>query len=514
MTTDTMLQNYRLQRAILPGDPYSVWRGDDATSGQSVIIQRLQLPSPPENSQVQALVWEFDILKKLDHPQLPTYLDLVDDGSQETWLVRETSEEQRVQAKLDRGQLLSPDELEDFLRQLLELLRYLHDQEVPLYHRDINPHTVTFAGDRYGFTDMGLLTALSTSNPPPSLVSHDDGYRAPERTNQDPSLSTDLYGLAAVALALITGMAPGELRDDAGHVDVHSYAAFDAPAVNLLATMLAADPDRRPSTAADALRQLDAPERPHPSALPLAAHPSQSTQPASPSRPELKPSSDLAHPPSIGEALEQYATSQTSGELAPYNAMPTRRSELRLVGDKLIIDVPGASSATHGLISAALIFASAIAITGFGCAFEFFWFCCLGFLLFIPGIPLAFIFGPRWLGGHSERLVCDAQGLRHYTNISLGDDSTDAEPRRFFDLDEINAIKAAAPPPNNLSSQGRGAGSLVMPGLHIRTSGGRSYTCAADISVRGGLPIGSRDSRELLWVSNVLDAHIQDLKNR
>lgn len=162
---------------------------------------------------------EADILKKLHHPYLPQVYDFLQSG-QDVYTVIDYIPGQGLDVLIEQHQTFPEKTLVRWLRQLLEVLEYLHGQNPPIIHSDIKPGNIIL-------TPQGNMCLIDFNI---SLVGIEAGkvsgytsfYAAPEQTRLaqtrrrggssrirlDPRI--DLYSLAATFYALITGGAPGE----------------------------------------------------------------------------------------------------------------------------------------------------------------------------------------------------------------------------------------------------------------------------------------------------------------
>jgi serine/threonine protein kinase len=150
---------------------------------------------------------EFDLLVKLQHPNLPRYFDIFeyeDNG----YLVMELIPGQSLEQVLNRqGSALAEPQVLGYAVQLCDVLTYLHQQKPTIIHRDVKPANirVTPAG-LIKLVDFGLLkqgeevTRASRRGLTPA-------YAPPEQWGGDgasTSPRSDLYSLGATLFHLLT----------------------------------------------------------------------------------------------------------------------------------------------------------------------------------------------------------------------------------------------------------------------------------------------------------------------
>ncbi|WP_205629046.1 serine/threonine-protein kinase, partial [Jiangella muralis] len=137
--------------------------------------------------------------------------------------------------------------------QLLAGLAAVH--EAGLVHRDVKPSNLLLEPTGVGapvlrLSDFGIAARLDE----PRLTSaaevvHTPGYSAPEvRRGADPDPRQDLYAAGVVLIELRTGRRPGE----------SGAPVPDGPLAGVIGRLVAADPDDRFASAAEALAALRA----------------------------------------------------------------------------------------------------------------------------------------------------------------------------------------------------------------------------------------------------------------
>lgn len=158
----------------------------------------------------QGLIAETNILKQLNHPRLPSIIDVIDDGDS-FLIVMDYVEGSSLEKKLSRG----PQPWEDVVewsKQLCDVLAYLHSRPKPIIYRDMKPSNVMLKPNG----DVVLLD-FGTAREYKSQRAGDDttclgtrGYAAPEQYGGMGQTDgrTDIYCLGATMYHLVTGHDP------------------------------------------------------------------------------------------------------------------------------------------------------------------------------------------------------------------------------------------------------------------------------------------------------------------
>jgi len=202
---------------------------------------------------------EARTLASLDHPHLPRYIEhFEEDGA--LYLVMEKIEGESV-AALRGKRTWSVDEVTRMLRDVGDALRYLHGRTPFIVHRDVKPANIIRRPDgSFALVDFG---AVRDSLKPAggSTIVGTFGYMAPEQFQGRASPKSDVYGLGATAIAMLTGMEPEDLPHEGLGIDVQRALPKGTPErlVRALSAMLVPDPDRRVDSIDEALAFLRAP---------------------------------------------------------------------------------------------------------------------------------------------------------------------------------------------------------------------------------------------------------------
>lgn len=206
---------------------------------------------------------EGQTLARLSHPGLITLLDAQTEGD-EPYLVMELVDGEPLTG-LCQGQKMDVGEVAVLGVALAEALDHVHRRRI--IHRDITPSNVLIGRDgRVKLADFGvarLLDGISGHTATGTMLGT-AGYVSPEQVRREPlTPASDIYSLGLVLLEALSGE-----PSFVGSWDVVALArlttspridkSLPAPLRELLATMTATDPARRPGAAqvAIALRSL------------------------------------------------------------------------------------------------------------------------------------------------------------------------------------------------------------------------------------------------------------------
>jgi serine/threonine protein kinase len=188
---------------------------------------------------------EITLLSHLHYRGLPLIYDHFTDA--EHWYVvmeyieGHTLEDLLAQRYKDG---MPPKEVVDIGLRLCDLLGYLHAQDPPIIYRDVKPGNIMITpnGDIY-LIDFGIARTYRPGQRKDTMPLGSPGYAAPEQYGRAQTTpQTDIYGLGATLLTLLTGKEPQELRVEDIPPDKDIPFAWQG----LLAHMMHPDPQWRP----------------------------------------------------------------------------------------------------------------------------------------------------------------------------------------------------------------------------------------------------------------------------
>ncbi len=213
LARDTVIQQrYRVVRGIGRGGMGAVYEVIDERLGRRLALKQMTVSG---EKLMRAFEQEARLLASLSHANLPQVYDHFSD-SYGQFLVMEYIPGPDLRASLT--QRAAPFEISDVVHwadQLLDVLEYLHRQEVPVIHRDIKPANIKIRDGQVKLLDFGLtkgnpdyITRISLS----SITGYTLKFAPPEQIrHQTTDARSDLFSLAATLYSLLTGEDPADV---------------------------------------------------------------------------------------------------------------------------------------------------------------------------------------------------------------------------------------------------------------------------------------------------------------
>lgn len=254
---------YRLVDLLGRGAHGRTWRAEDTETNEVVAVKELPVGPGVGLRQRELFRREARVLGELEHDALPDLFQAIETGSgraKTLWIVQELIPGPTLGEELETKRY-SEAEVLDIVDELLEVLGWLHDRSPPILHRDVKPSNIIRreSDGRLVLIDFGSVRdALVDADLGGSTVTGTFGYMAPEQYAGDATERSDLYGLAATAVTLLTRRPAPQLASAPGVLAWREHATVSPTVADVLDSMLALDPDARPASVAVARERLRA----------------------------------------------------------------------------------------------------------------------------------------------------------------------------------------------------------------------------------------------------------------
>ena len=254
-------QRYRITDVLGKGGVGITYSAVDTQTDSVVAIKAVSLKQLSDWKQVELFEREARVLAKLDHPNIPKYLDYFDLETKKDkvfYIVQQLAPGKSLFELVQSGWRVREVEVKQIAAQILSILDYLHSLKPPVIHRDIKPQNLILdeSGKVY-LVDFGAVqnTYYDTLMRGSTVVGT-YGYMAPEQFRGQAFPATDLYSLGATLLFLLTHRSPAELPQNALKLDFKSQVNVSDAFVEWLEKILEPDAEDRFSSAKQALDRL------------------------------------------------------------------------------------------------------------------------------------------------------------------------------------------------------------------------------------------------------------------
>jgi serine/threonine protein kinase len=261
LTGITIAEKYKLTELLGEGSSGSTYRAICLSNESLVAVKILSLRHLKDWKQLELFEREAKVLSQLKHPQIPQYLEYFHVDTQENrafYIVQQFAPGKPLSDWVQSGWRGTEAEIKDIARQLLEILQYLHQQSPPIIHRDIKPQNIIRNDDGQIFlVDFGAVqNVYQNTLLKGSTVAGTYGYMAPEQFRGAAMPASDLYGLGATVLYLLTHRSPADLPQERLKMSFRDHVNISQQFTYWLELMVEPDIDIRFPTVKEALKVL------------------------------------------------------------------------------------------------------------------------------------------------------------------------------------------------------------------------------------------------------------------
>lgn len=195
---------------------------------------------------------EARVLRSLQHPGIPRLFDFFSENAKQ-YLVMELIQGQNLAQWVDQQGPLSPPQALRWTIQACNILDYLHRHDPPILHRDLKPSNILVRkrDNRVFIVDFGAVKEASLM---PGTRIAVEGYSAPEQDLGRPTIHSDLYGIGATLLFLVSGQSPLQFYKNLGHghrIELANILNIPMPLKRIIERVTHPNPERRFQSAMD-----------------------------------------------------------------------------------------------------------------------------------------------------------------------------------------------------------------------------------------------------------------------
>ncbi len=254
---------YRLERQLSEAVIRKTWLATDLQStsvgSEAVVIKLLAFGGQMQWADFKLFEREAQILQHLRHDQIPTYRDYFSMEGGQTWFgivyvyVPGSSLKELVQQK----HRLTEEQVLQIAWDVLDILIYLHSLNPPVLHRDIKPSNLIWAeNSRTYAVDFGSVQDQAAAEGRTFTVVGTYGYAPMEQFGGRAVPASDLYGLGATLIHLLTGSSPADLPQQQLRIQFADRVSAHPGFVNWISQLVEPAPEDRFATARQALAAL------------------------------------------------------------------------------------------------------------------------------------------------------------------------------------------------------------------------------------------------------------------
>jgi len=273
---------YQLEKPLGHNAGRQTWLAmDTQTSPPTAVVVKLLAFNPQMQwDELKLFQREAQVLKNLNHPRIPKYLDYfsVDDVEaclEASSIDKENSDKYKVNGLpwfalvqeyipgnslkqlLEQGKRFNENQVRHFAEDLLKILIDLHELSPPVLHRDIKPSNLILGkNNQIYLVDFGAVQDKAKAEGVTFTVVGTSGYAPPEQLWGKAVPASDLYALGATLVHLLTGIPPSQLPQQRMRIKFRDKVKVEPNFANWIEQLIQPAPEKRLSTARQAFSAL------------------------------------------------------------------------------------------------------------------------------------------------------------------------------------------------------------------------------------------------------------------
>ncbi len=251
---------YRVVRTLGRGGMGVTYEAERTADGLRVALKELRLSRVDDWKVLELFEREARVLANITHPCVPAYIDhfkIDGESGPAFYLVQQLAGGRSLAQRVADGWRADEAAAKRVAEKLLDVLEYLHARNPPVYHRDVKPQNVMLddAG-KVWLVDFGSVRDVYKTTAGGSTVAGTFGYMAPEQLRGVARPESDLYGLGATLLFMLSGQSPVDLPQVKLRIDFRRRVRLSSATSAWLAKMLEPAPEDRFASARQAILAL------------------------------------------------------------------------------------------------------------------------------------------------------------------------------------------------------------------------------------------------------------------
>ncbi|MEH1949163.1 MAG: serine/threonine-protein kinase [Nostoc sp.] len=254
---------YQIQRQLGNNGIRQTWQALDlqASDGENsiVVVKLLAFGGTVQWDDLKLFEREAQILKQLNHPRIPRYIDYfcIDDRTLWFALIQEYIPGESLKEKLAVGKRFSEKRARKIAVEVLNILTYLHELNPGVLHRDIKPSNLIWGEDnRIYLVDFGAVQDKAAREGVTFTVVGTYGYAPMEQFGGRAVAASDLYALGATLIHLLTGTSPSDLPQQDLRLQFTDRVNLSPSFVSWLQKLIEPAPEQRFASASQAINAL------------------------------------------------------------------------------------------------------------------------------------------------------------------------------------------------------------------------------------------------------------------
>jgi serine/threonine protein kinase len=246
---ENAINKYNLEKKIKSDGFGSTYQAKIKDINNPCIVKHLNFKKSEMINRVPFIEKEATVMKDLNHPNIPKFIDFIIDEKQDTvdvYLIQEYIKASNLYQLVKSGKTFTETEVIKIAMDICKILDYLHSFSPPIIHQDIKPANILMTNKNIIYLidfgsvkqsvlfnradEMGLSTIIGTQ-----------GYMPIEQFEGRTVPASDIYALGLSLIFLLSGKEPMEMDKNGLIIDFRKYVTVSDEFKVVLEKMLHPD---------------------------------------------------------------------------------------------------------------------------------------------------------------------------------------------------------------------------------------------------------------------------------
>lgn len=260
-TGDILQKRYQIEKILGHNVAHEVWLARDINikPTDSVVVKVLSTGGATRWDEFKLFEREAKILKQLNHPYIPKYLDYfqLNEPIKGFVLVQEYIHGNSFKDLILQEKRFTESQIKEIAKSILDILVYLHELNPPVLHRDIKPSNLIWGEDGHIYLiDFGAVQYRAAVEGSTFTVVGTYGYTPIEQFGGRAVAGSDIYALGTTLVHLLTGIPPADLPQEDFKIKFANKVDLSPNLIRWLGKAIEPDLKKRFDTAKIALSAL------------------------------------------------------------------------------------------------------------------------------------------------------------------------------------------------------------------------------------------------------------------
>lgn len=212
---DTILHGkYKILKVMHVSGMANVYLVSDTSLGKEWCLKEIHKSEAGKNMiEYYALIQEANIMKGLNHASIPRIVTIEDEGDS-TFIVMDYVDGVSIKAWLVKKGKINQDVVVTWMKQICQVMMYLHNRKHPIFYRDMKPDNVMIQRDgNIKLLDFGISVVIKEEGQKITKALGTKGYAAPEQSKKGNvcDLRSDIYAMGKTMYYMLTGINPSQI---------------------------------------------------------------------------------------------------------------------------------------------------------------------------------------------------------------------------------------------------------------------------------------------------------------